>query len=142
MVMINEAVVDSSVIIARYAAEEHSEWAAQKMSEHYYFHVLDLNYYEVANALKYKISGKFTSKDAHAAWLEASKLMNLFALHSFSEVIDDALTLASKLNISVYDAAFVSLADSLNMRFLTLDRKLAKKLEDTKYYRLLECPTK
>jgi predicted nucleic acid-binding protein len=142
MVMINEAVVDSSVIIARYAAEEQSEWARQKMAEYAYFHVLDLNYYEVANALKYKISGSFTSKDAHAAWLEALKLMNLFALHSFSEVIDDALTVALKLNISVYDAAFVSLADRLGMRFLTLDEKLAKKLAETKYYRLVEFPNR
>ena len=142
MATLNEAVIDSSVIIARYAPEEQSEWAKQKMAEHDYFHVLDLNYYEVANALRYKTSDKFTVKDAQIAWSRATNLMSLFALHSFSEVIDDALTVASKLNISVYDAAFVSLADSLNMRFLTLDGKLAKKLEDTKYGRLLECPTR
>ena len=138
----NEAVVDSSVIMALVTLEEQSDWASEKMSEHDYFHVLDLNYYEVANAIKYKTSDKFTSKNAHASWSEALKLMNLFALHSFSEVIDDAFAVASKLDITVYDAAFLSLADSLNMRFLTLDGKLAKKLEDTKYYRLLECPTK
>ena len=128
--------------MARVIPEEQTSWALKKMSEHSYFHVLDLNYYEVANAIRYKTSDKFTIKDARAAWSEALKLMNLFALHSFSEVIDDALTVASKLNISVYDAAFVSLADRLGMRFLTLDEKLAKKLAETKYYRLVEFPNR
>jgi predicted nucleic acid-binding protein len=135
-------VLDSSVITARYAAEEHSEWAVQKMSEYDYFHVLDLNYYEVANALRHKISGALTSKDAHAAWLEASKLMNMFAFHSYSEVVNDLFTVALDLNITVYDAAFLSLAEKLSINFLTLDEKLAKKLKGTRYYGLLECPNK
>jgi predicted nucleic acid-binding protein len=142
MATLNEAVVDSSVIIARFAPEAQSEWAAQKMSEHDYFHVLDLNYYEVANALKHKTPNRFTSKDAHAAFSKAVNLMNLFALHSFSEVIDDAFEIAADLNITVYDAAFVLLAEKLNLSFLTLDEKLAGKLEDTKYYRLLKFPNK
>jgi predicted nucleic acid-binding protein len=136
----DEVVVDSSVIIALVTLEERSDWAEQKMSEHDYFHVLDLNYYEVANAIKCKISNKFPSKDARAAWSEAVKLMNLSALHSFSEIIDDAFAVASDLGITVYDAAFLSLADRLDAPFLTLDVTLAKKLENTKYYRLLECP--
>ena len=142
MTTADEAVIDSSVIMAMVAPEEHTEWASQKIKEHRYFHVLDLNYYEVANAIRYKTSNKFTIKDAQIAWSDATNLMSLFALHSFSEVIDDALASASNLNITVYDAAFLSLAARLNMRFLTLDEKLAKKLEDTKYYRLVECPNR
>ena len=138
----NEAVVDSSVIVARYVPEWHSEWASQKMSELEYFHILDLNFYEVANAIKHKISGRFTSKDARTAFTEAVKLMSLFALHKFSEIIDDAFATASDLNITIYDAAFLSLADKLGIPFLTLDGKLAKKLEDTKYHKLLQYPNK
>lgn len=130
------------MIMALIAPEEHTKWATQRMGANNYFHVLDLNYYEVANALRYKNSDQFTIEDARIAWSDAVNLMSLFALHGFSEVIDEAFTVASKLNISVYDAAFVLLADSLSVRFLTLDQKLAKKLEDTKYVRLLECPTK
>ena len=139
---INEAVVDSSVIVARYRPEQQSEWAKQKMTEYNYFHILDLNYYEVANALKHKTSEKLTSKDVDAAFSKAVKLLNLFALHSFSEVIDDAFALAMKFDITVYDAAFVTLAEHLGIRLLTLDGKLAKKLEHTKQYNLLECPAK
>ncbi len=106
MTITDEVIVDSSVIVAFVTLEEHSDWASQKMGEHSFFHILDLNYYEVANGLRYKTSDKFTIKDAKMAWLKATKMMSLFAMHNFSEVIDDAFALASNLNISVYDAAF------------------------------------
>ena len=86
----NEAVVDSSVITALVTPEEQSEWASQKMSEYGYFHILDLNYYEVANVIEHKTSDRFGSKDARTAFLKAVELISLFALHSFSEIIDDA----------------------------------------------------
>lgn len=112
------------------------------MSIHGYFHVLDLTYYEVANAIRHKTSDRFRAKDARDAFSEAVKLMDLFALHDFSEIIDDALAMALALNITIYDAAFLSLAKKLGVRFLTLDEKLAKKLEGTAYHKLLECPNK
>ncbi len=110
------------------------------MAEHNYFHVLDLNYYEVANSLKHKISAKFSTKDAAKAFVQARELMNLYSVHGFSEVVSDAITFALELNITVYDAAFLSLADTLDLRLLTLDAKLAKKLECTKYGGLFEYP--
>jgi predicted nucleic acid-binding protein len=58
----------------------------------------------------------------------------------FREVIVDAMSLALELNITVYDASFLSLADKLDIRLLTLDGELTKKLEPTKYYGLIECP--
>jgi len=142
MVTSNEAVVDSSVITALVTLEERSDWAEQKISKHNYFHVLDLTYYEVANALRHKTSDRFRAKDAQDAFSEATNLMSLFALHNFSEIIDYAFGVALGLNITIYDAAFLSLADKLGIQFLTLDEKLAKKLEGTKYYELLECPHK
>lgn len=137
---LSEAVVDSSVIIARYLPEKHSIWAKQKMSEFSYFHVLDLDYYEVANALKHMIPERLTSEEAWTFFSMAEKLMNLFTLHSFNKVIDDAYVLAVELDITVYDAAFVSLAKRLGVQLLTLDEKLAKNLENTKYFKLLEFP--
>jgi predicted nucleic acid-binding protein len=121
--------------------EQHSDWAEQKMSEYEYFHVLDLSFYEVANALRYKTSNRFTAKNVCAAFSEATSLMNSFALHSFSEVIDNAIAIASDISIAVYDAAFLSLAEKLNLKLLTLDEKLAKKVHNTKYYQLLVHPS-
>jgi len=62
-------------------------------------------------------------------------------LHSFSEVIDNALALASNISIAVYDAAFLSLAEKLNLKLLTLDEKLSKKVHNTKYYQRLVRPS-
>ena len=47
-----------------------------------------------------------------------------------------------ELKITVYDASFISLARKLDVKFLTLDEKLAKRLEDTKYCRFIDCPTR
>ena len=68
--------------------------------------------------------------------------MNLFGVHSFGEVIVDAMSLALEFNIAVYDAAFLCLADKLDIRLLTLDLKLAKRFEQTKYRALIEYPNK
>lgn len=110
------------------------------MREYGYLHILDLNYYEVANAIWHKVSDRFSVKDAMKAFTEAAELMNLYAIHSFSEVITDATVLALELKITVYDTAFLALADKLGMRLLTLDVKLAKKLESTRYSRVIEFP--
>ena len=141
--MPTEVVIDSSVIASLVTPEEHSDWSVKKVSEHDYFHILDLSYYEVANALRYKISGKkFSGKDAVRAFTEAVRLMNLYSIHSFSEVAADAIALALELDITVYDAAFLSLADKLNVRMLTLDVKLARMIKEAKYHNLIEHPGK
>lgn len=137
-----ETVVDSSVVVALVTLEKYSEWASEKVSEHDYFHVLDLSYYEVANAIRSKTSEKFDGKDAVKAFTEAVEVMNLYAIHSFSEIIADAVALSLRLSVSVYDAAFLALADKLDIKLLTLDKKLAEKIKGTKYYGLIECPEK
>ena len=141
--MPTEVVVDSSVIAALVTPEEYSDWASKRLLEYDDFHALDLNYYEVANAIKYKESDRFNAKDAVEAFIQAAEMMNLYAVHNFSEVINDAIALAIELNITVYDAAFLSLAEKLDTQLLTLDQKLVKKLEGTKYYNArVEYPNK
>ena len=137
-----EIVVDSSVIAALVTPEEYSDWASKRLLEYDDFHALDLNYYEVANAIKHKESDRFSAKDAVKAFTQAAEMMDLYAVHNFSEVINDAITLALELNITVYDAAFLSLAEKLDAQLLTLDQKLVKKLEGTKYYGFMEYPNK
>jgi predicted nucleic acid-binding protein len=135
-----EVVVDSSVIAALVTPEEYSDWASKKLSEYDYFHALDLNYYEAANALRHKTSDRFSANDASASFTQAAELLNLYAVHNFSEVINNAMILALDQDITVYDAAFLALAEKLEAQLLTLDRKLAKKLQDSKYCNSLECP--
>ena len=141
--MPTEVVVDSSIFVSLVTPEEQSAWSSGRMQRQDYPHVLDLNYYEVANAIKYKIDGtKFGAKDAVKAFTEAVGLMNLCALHSFSEIVGDAIALALELDISVYDAAFLALAERHHAHLLTLNTKLEKKTAGTKYRNILECPSK
>jgi len=140
--MATEAIIDSSVIVALVTPEKYSEWASKKLQSHEYFHVLDLSFYEVANAIEHKVTDGLDAKDATVAFKRAEKMMNLNAVHSFSEVVSDSLKKAIGLKIAVYDAAFLSLADKLKMPFLTLDIKLVKRLEGTKYNELTEYPNK
>ena len=90
--------------------EQYSDWASKKLSEYSDFHALDLNYYEVANAIKYKKSDRFDAKDTLKAFNQATEILDLYAVHNFSEVINNALAIAIELNITVYDAAFLALA--------------------------------
>jgi len=140
--MPTDIVVDSSVVAALVTPEQYSEWASKKIAEYDDFHALDLNYYEVANAIKYKKSDHFDAKDAAKAFMQATEMLDLFAVHNFSEVINNALAIALELNITVYDGAFLSLAEQLDAKLLTLDQKLAKKLEGAKYSILMEYPNK
>jgi predicted nucleic acid-binding protein len=139
--MPTEVVVDSSVIAAMVTPELFSDWSSKKLSKYDDIHGLDLNYYEVANAIRYKESDQFDASDVARASTQATELMNLFAIHDFSEIIAGAIAIALELDITVYDAAFLSLAKKLNTQLLTLDEKLAKKLEGTKYYGLVEYPS-
>ena len=138
--MATEAILDSSVIVALTTPEKYSEWASKKTSNYDYFHVIDLSFYEVANALEYKVSARFDTKDALSAFKQADKIMQLSAIHNFHEIITDALNIALELKITVYDAAFLALAVKLNVKLLTLDMKLAKSLKQKKYAELVEYP--
>jgi predicted nucleic acid-binding protein len=137
-----EIVVDSSVVAALVTPEQYSDWASNKLSEYDDFHALDLNYYEVANAIKYKTSDRFDAEDAAKAFMQAAEMLDLYAVHNFSEVISTAIIIALDLNITVYDAAFLSLAEKIGAHLLTLDQKLVNKLEGTKYYSFMESPNK
>ncbi len=121
-----EIVVDSSVIAALVTPEEYSDWASKRLLEYDDFHALDLNYYEVANALKYKESDRFDAKDAVEAFTQAAEMMDLYTIHNFSEVINDAIVLAMELNITVYDAAFLSLTQKLDATVADFGPKACK----------------
>ena len=138
--MATDVVEDSSIIVALVTPEKYSEWASKSLQKYEYIHVLDLSFYEVANAIAQKIHNGLDARDASLAFRKAEKMMNLSMVHSFSEVGMDALNKALDLQISVYDTAFLSLADKMDMQLLTLDLKLAKRLEPTKYARLIEYP--
>lgn len=138
--MATEAILDSSIIIALVTQEKYSEWSNEKLQSHQYFHSLDLSFYEIANSLRFKCSDKFDAKDIAIAYKRAEKIMDLTKVHYFSEILPEALNNAVELKITVYDAAFLSLASKLKIPFITLDLKLVNNLQSTKYKELIEYP--
>ena len=93
------------------------------------FYVPDLFYIEIANVLwKYVRWQGLTPSDAHDYIASLGRL----ALQSFptSELMGDALTLAIAYQITAYDAAYLALAQRLDLRFLTADAKLVRAVDD------------
>jgi len=49
------------------------------------------------------------------------------------EIIGNAIEMAYSYDVTVYDAAFVALAEQLEAHFITADEGLAQKLHDVHY---------
>ncbi len=53
-------------------------------------------------------------------------------------IIDDAIELALKINITFYDAYFIALSKELNFLFITADKKLYEKTKRMPFVRFLK----
>lgn len=54
-----------------------------------------------------------------------------------AEILKDAADLANKYGITVYDAAFVSLAKSIGAVTITADEKLYEKVKELKFVQFI-----
>jgi predicted nucleic acid-binding protein len=59
--------------------------------------------------------------------------LNIKIIEISQEIIKGAIRLAYSYGITVYDAAFMALAESLKAPFVTADEKLSEKLADVPY---------
>jgi predicted nucleic acid-binding protein len=71
--MVTDAVVDSSFIVALVTLEKYSDWVSKTLKEYEYFHILDLSFYEVANAINQKAHKGLNPKEAVLAYKQAKK---------------------------------------------------------------------
>ena len=84
-----------------------------------------LLFYEVMNALK------STSLRKRMKWADIVEAMNVFINLKIKLVVQEdrgeaIIKTALKLNLTGYDAAYVQLAKDLQVKLLSLDKKLAK----------------
>jgi predicted nucleic acid-binding protein len=96
--------------------------------------VHSLFFYEIANVLATKT--RLNTKDA----AEALSLMWDFDLEVFSLGPDEFLEgmiLARQYGITLYDAAYIVLARKLGCPFVTSDRKLYRKVKESKEVRVV-----
>ena len=126
-------VLDSSVALKWiFADEDGVEHAVRVRNDHISgkneIAVPTLFFYEIANVLATKI--KLSPEDAQ----EAFELINAFefnVLELDSLEYLEAMALADKHKVSVYDASYHVLADRLGCSFLTADRKFWEKMKVT-----------
>lgn len=133
MTQAEQWVVDASVGIKLFVEEEFSEKVYaffEKLAEDstVEFHVPDLFYIECANILlKYTRRFGRPLADAQADLVD----LNILSLKStpMPVLIEDALVLASELNLSAYDAAYAVLAQQLEIPLITADAHLARAVD-------------
>jgi len=132
-------VLDSSVALKWiFADEDGAEHANRVRDEHISgineIAVPTLFFYEISNVLATKV--KLSAEEALAAF----ELMSAFEfdVHDLdnSEFME-AMNLAMKQKVSVYDATYHVLASRLGCPFLTADRKFAEKVKSLGVVELL-----
>ena len=124
-------VVDASIIVKWFVEEEGSNEAIKIRDEYINGDVKliapELINFEVLNALHYK--GLFSEDELK----RISEALDAFSieLHSLrGEYATRTIEVAYKNNITVYDAAYISLAIMKNTHLYTADRKLKNKLRE------------
>jgi predicted nucleic acid-binding protein len=90
--------------------------------------------YELANVLRYKED--LTTEQVEEA-VQSLLDMGLEFVPPLNAVMRRAVGIARACETTVYDAAFASLAESLEATFITADERLARKLEALPLIRLL-----
>lgn len=134
-------VIDASVALKWVLTEDFSEQAARyargAIEERMSLSVPSLFWYELANALRYARVVEANVGFHASAW----ELFRSIPLHTieFSPTAFPYVTeLASRTGITVYDAAYVFLAQSLQVPLITADRELARRCADLPFVWLLE----
>ena len=103
---------------------------------------LDLAFAEAGNVVwKHVKMGRIKEEDAVKRAEVLKRLINTSKVYESKDFLVEAVELAVKYDVTVYDALFVALAQRLNDKLVTTDRKLWEKLKDTDVSHLIECLT-
>lgn len=127
-------ILDTSVVVKWFSSKEEKDVdKACKLRELHLnqtltFVVPELLYYELGNALRY--NPNFTSRDVIVAMESVFKL-GLETRKIDFELTRDAVALAYRLDITTYDACFLSLAQRLNASLITADYSFFKKAKSS-----------
>lgn len=124
-------VVDASVVVKWYVPEEDQASALELRELGVKLAVPDLMFVEAANIL-WKIARRGAMQPQRAVEIVEEIIASPFIVHSNESLARDALDLALATGLSAYDASYVALATRLNVRCITADQKLVRRLVGTK----------
>ena len=137
----DKAVLDASTIVALVVPEEYSEWAEKKVEEYSELYILDLTPYEVYNALwKKRILEELNDRELKEAVETVEDFLKICFKTSLKPLRVDALKIALKYKITVYDSAYIALTKAIKGAFITIDRKLYNKLKNTQLKNIITTP--
>lgn len=117
-----DKVVDASAVVALLFNELTRETVVERLRGAL-LHAPGLLEFEVANACLQKM---VASPDERQALLEAFSLLDTLSIALERINIAEAITLAKKTKLSLYDASYLWLARALNAELVTLDDKLSR----------------
>jgi len=125
------AVIDASVVVAVLVDAEHASWAGAQLSTGgasralWVPHLIDA---EVGQALRREVAGGRLDEDgAGAALLELVRM----PLRRIDHVGLIHRAWEMRHNLSFYDGLYAALAEALNVPLITLDRRLARAVNDS-----------
>jgi predicted nucleic acid-binding protein len=132
-------VLDASVVAKWFKYEEGREKALEIrdnfISDQEQITFPDLLILELANLLKF--SRIYNQTDIIKA-VESIENMDIDIVVPTFEVIKDSVRMAVENDLTVYDAVYISLAESLGCDFITADEKLHQKVKKLKFVKLLK----
>jgi len=131
-------VIDSSVYASVIVKDEFYEECKKYMTTNK--STLDLAFAEVGNVLwKHVKMGRIKAEEVVKRAEMLKKLINTSRVYKMEDYLIEAIELAVKYDITVYDALFITLALNLNEKLVTTDKKLWNRLKDTELSNVIEC---
>lgn len=130
------SVVDASVAVKWYFAEEYSDAATRLLNAAQALSAPDLLVPEFTNvAWKYVRRGVITEREAQQAL--AALLTVPIELHPSTSIAPEALAIACRTGRTAYDSIYLALASSQGCRLVTADRRFFNAMQDTSYASML-----
>lgn len=123
-------VVDASVVIKWYVPEEDLAAALALRAPGVRLATPDLLFVESSNIL-WKLVRRGEMQPAHASEIIEKIVASPLITYTNESLARDAIDLAMATGVSAYDASYVALAVRLNVRCITADQKLVRKLAGT-----------
>ncbi|MGC8932284.1 MAG: type II toxin-antitoxin system VapC family toxin [Candidatus Methanodesulfokora sp.] len=122
-------VIDSSAAAKWYLTEDESEemklLRGEILAGRVEAHVPSLFFVELANLLRY---ARGLSSDDVINGVRAAMSIGL-VVHNFDEVLDKAVEIAFRNNLTIYDSVYAALAEILDATLLTYDEKLLENIK-------------
>lgn len=121
-------IVDCSVAVKWYVAEQHSEFASRLLDGSHELHAPDLFFPEFGNTLwkKHRL-GELTQTETRSILRALCRVP--LETHSSELLLEAAVEMALHTDRSVYDSLYVALAMLLDCPFVTADQRLVSALQ-------------